>query len=594
MSASVRMLGLASCAGIALACLAATSTLALSGSFAIRPVGLRISADDPARALLLGAAATALLFVLAGRRWPWRILALAVAVLLVGTAALGLSRQSSPMYPIGDEATTELAVRHASDGRQLLGAYSRYGWHHPGPTVFYLIAPWYVLGGERSPALSAGALVVNFAALLVAAWILARHGGPALVVAFLAGLWWVIWRADGLLVSHWNAHLSVLLLVAAMVTSAAVAAGSPRLIPLLAALTSLAVQAHVAVLPPAAAIVVLALVPAMARAALQPGPPRASFLVAMNWAAWVSVALWLLPVAQEVTSGAGNLTRLWQFALQASPGLAVGDAWHVWARAIINGVGLTLPLSIGARLSFEPALWPSVYALALMGLLVLASGWGLLSRHPFHGWLALTTATVCLAGLWSTTQIPEAVHDHEVFWISIAGALGTATLLGVGLLLLAERWPLRAAGERAVTLAAASTLLAIVAVEGLAQMRTIHARSQRVTGEDVTVRDATAELAATLDRLGLHRPLLAIDQPVWGRAAGVALQLRKRDFAFAIDPGLVTMFAGSHAPDGSEDVEVTFSGEPLHREMAARPGNVRAFVNPRLAVDVRPIDRSRR
>ena len=38
--------------------------------------------------------------------------------------------------------------------------YSRFGWHHPGPLYFYLLAPWYWLSGSTA-GMQAGALVIN-------------------------------------------------------------------------------------------------------------------------------------------------------------------------------------------------------------------------------------------------------------------------------------------------------------------------------------------------------------------------------------------------------------------------------------------------
>src|SRR5690348_17774394 len=47
---------------------------------------------------------------------------------------------------------------YASRAQLLVGPYSRYGWHHPGPLYFYLLAPVYTLAGKSTPGLSAGAL----------------------------------------------------------------------------------------------------------------------------------------------------------------------------------------------------------------------------------------------------------------------------------------------------------------------------------------------------------------------------------------------------------------------------------------------------
>ena len=71
-------------------------------------------------------------------------------------------------------------------GLQAVGAYSRFGWHHPGPALFYLLAPFYLLGGSTEVALSAGAISINLISLLAVAWALFRASAtPALGIAML-------------------------------------------------------------------------------------------------------------------------------------------------------------------------------------------------------------------------------------------------------------------------------------------------------------------------------------------------------------------------------------------------------------------------
>ncbi|MDQ1633702.1 MAG: hypothetical protein QOJ32_511, partial [Frankiaceae bacterium] len=49
----------------------------------------------------------------------------------------------------GDEALIELDVRRVLHGDMPLGAYSRFGWRHPGSSWYSLLAlPYRVLGGH--------------------------------------------------------------------------------------------------------------------------------------------------------------------------------------------------------------------------------------------------------------------------------------------------------------------------------------------------------------------------------------------------------------------------------------------------------------
>lgn len=56
---------------------------------------------------------------------------------------------SDPFFNYGDGALGELAVREAANGERLLGAYSRFGWNHPGPAFFYWAVPFVAEAGTR-------------------------------------------------------------------------------------------------------------------------------------------------------------------------------------------------------------------------------------------------------------------------------------------------------------------------------------------------------------------------------------------------------------------------------------------------------------
>ena len=86
-------------------------------------------------------------------------------------------------FPTGDGAVIELYTLQASRGWWEYGPYSRWGWHHPGPLVFYALAPFYTASHAQSLAIIAGAVAINLIALTAILWALARHASAALAVA---------------------------------------------------------------------------------------------------------------------------------------------------------------------------------------------------------------------------------------------------------------------------------------------------------------------------------------------------------------------------------------------------------------------------
>jgi len=56
------------------------------------------------------------------------------------------TRHAPPFREVSDGAILEIYALQALEGKLLVGPYSRFGWHHPGPGYFY--APT-VLAGVR-------------------------------------------------------------------------------------------------------------------------------------------------------------------------------------------------------------------------------------------------------------------------------------------------------------------------------------------------------------------------------------------------------------------------------------------------------------
>src|SRR3954471_1723225 len=140
---------------------------------------------------------------------PVWIAAVCGALALTAAATL-VARGGRPVVPVSDTAVIESYTLYASRAQLLVGPYSRYGWHHPGPLYFYLLAPVYVLAGRSTPGLSAGALLINLSSVVLLAWVMVRAGDGWLAVMATAAIAVYAWRLPPLLASAWNPHVVVL------------------------------------------------------------------------------------------------------------------------------------------------------------------------------------------------------------------------------------------------------------------------------------------------------------------------------------------------------------------------------------------------
>ena len=117
-------------------------------------------------------------------------------VALCAAGLVALARHAPPIREVSDGAILEIYTLEALKGRLLVGPYSRFGWHHPGPLYFYLQAPWYRLSGFHTAGLQAGALAINLSAIALTAWTVISYGSVPAAIAVL-GLHRVVCAPSG-------------------------------------------------------------------------------------------------------------------------------------------------------------------------------------------------------------------------------------------------------------------------------------------------------------------------------------------------------------------------------------------------------------
>jgi hypothetical protein len=484
---------------------------------------------------------------------------LAPVLLLLGAAMTGRGLETD-LPATGDYAALELYTRLAAQGRQLLGPYSRFGFHHPGPAYFYASVPLYVLSGERFAGILLTAALINVVSIALVLRRLGREGGmPALLAAALVIALFLSWRGPGWLFSAWNPSVAVLPFGVALVSFAAVAAGNLRALPLAVLAASFAAQTHLGTLPAALALALAAatlLVPRVRRAAGL--PPRGKMerrplLLALALAA----LLWTPPLLEQLSPQGGNLSHILGFSSLPDDRHSAGEALVASGTAIVGWL-------VGARDGFAAGL----LVVVVMALAV-AHGAGRVTRQAFPVALSLVTFAGIAAAVLSAMRVTGALLPYLLRWMSMLG-VGAAAALAASL---APLWRRRAQQWRRPRLAGSAGLIALALVSGrnLALARAVLQGPTPVAAEESK---SAARLAEAIDA-GIattsRRPLLEIaahtDRDL---VLGVLLALDKTGTRFAVRPFGPFRLGGHWTPDGTEDARVVVG--PEDAELAAQPG----------------------
>jgi hypothetical protein len=240
-------------------------------------------------------------------RSRFSLAAISVAVVVL-FGAIKLARpMGRPFTMTGDVAYIEIGVRQALQHGTALGVYSRYGWHHPGPALFYVYAPLYWLSGHGARSLFVSAWLINGVSALVAVCIVRARAGERTARVFVFALF-ALGLGSGVrhFIDPWNPKVLALPLLLLMVSAAAAFSGSAwSFVVALVAATYL-VQTHLGTLPVAACLLVLA---AAGFWRNRKGSLRVPVVVAVG----VLALLWIGPAVQEISHSDGNLSQIAEF-----------------------------------------------------------------------------------------------------------------------------------------------------------------------------------------------------------------------------------------------------------------------------------------
>lgn len=363
-------------------------------------------------------------------------------------------------HATGDQALIELRSFDVG-GRHtpLIGPYSRYGWSHPGPALFYALAPVLRIFGGHDTGLLAGALAINalaLAAMFAVVW--RRRDTAAFVLVLLVAT--ILVRAPGAvaLFEPWNPYIIVLPLLAAAVCAWSAMRGSRWSLVATVALASFVTQSHIGAALPAAAITFVALLWLGVDARRSAGDNRRRYVGSILRAFLAGFIVWLPPLVQAATSSGGNLREIWDFWTASHPvtGFAHG------ARLVSPQFAVPAPwMGAHERALLDGALLPSTNRFPV-ALLLLAVVTVIAIRRRDRDAVALCSLAwaFAVATFIAASRIVETPFPYVLRWAWVAGALVWLAVGYAG----SRALPARVASARVAVLAAAVMATCVLGV----------------------------------------------------------------------------------------------------------------------------------
>jgi hypothetical protein len=170
-----------------------------------------------------------------------------IVIVTVAVAIAAIARTAARAWsPVQDEATMWLRTMDVGSAHTpLIGAFSRFGWHHPGPALYFVYAPFVrLLGGSTS-----GLLVVSLASAGGVVVLAARAGARVALLFGLATAILCVGWGDRL-IDPWNPFICVLPFGTFLLASWLVSVGDRVAVPWACITGSFAAQAHLGAVPP--------------------------------------------------------------------------------------------------------------------------------------------------------------------------------------------------------------------------------------------------------------------------------------------------------------------------------------------------------
>jgi hypothetical protein len=484
--------------------------------------------------------------------------------------AIRIAASSHPQIFAGDIALIDLGARDAWQGHQVLGPYSRFGWHHPGPALFYLMALPVRLMGD-GPGVNLTAVLINAAAAVGAVALVWRRAGVTAALWTSAALTaFAVVLTPDFVRNPWTPYVVVIPLVVLALLLADGATGHPVMLVWALALGSAIIQTDISTLP----VVGLLFVVAGASVAVrwwrgrQATPDgrigRSGSRPHLGWllggGLGLTVLVWVPPVISAVRDRHNNFLSLGKFFIHHHPTHSLHEATHA------GFVALTvLPFGLWNE-AHRTHIQIVLGALGIAGVGLVALGVGAKRRQWFGVGLVVAALLSIVGGIVALTRVVGPIEDYLALWMSFAPVV---LLIGLGVSLFGPSSTIIPAGSAAsrdgawvqgglpsVVVGAAVALLA-VGFGTASVVNDVHTPAVW-TRNDPVMTDLNKDLRPALAPSDRLVGIRILTHAAWPEASGLVLDLERHGRRATVGgpDDWTFMFGDRRRPNGREDVDV--------------------------------------
>lgn len=352
-----------------------------------------------------------------------------------------VSALRTPWWPTMDLAIEYLrSMDVGTADTPLIGAYSRMGYNHPGPFMFYLFAPFVRLMGPHGMFLASGLLAIGCVTGIIAiAYRRSGHFGAVLA----GGACLIMFHAASLtnILGAWNPWIGLLPFLLSTFCAWAVLEGDTWFLPLLVAAASFSVQSHLGYGGVAALVMITPAFALVARHRRRTLSIVRQHLRPVIVTIGVGTIMWAPPLVNQLHGQPGNITLVIQnFTGPGQPTATLRAAGGMLA-------AFFSPLSdwyAGQNGSSGPPpsaslIWPIAASLGALTLGALARRHGSRSSFMFAAMLVAANAI----GLFSIAKIQGPVATYLVAWGLVLGVMTAFSIVWFASVLMRSRRPAR-------------------------------------------------------------------------------------------------------------------------------------------------------